>query len=306
MEDQLVRALLYDGSVAVLAADTTRLADKAREVHCTWPVCTAALGRAMTGALLMAMPVKHENGSVTLVFSGNGPAGTMVVVAKPNGDVKGYVENPNVDLPLNALNKLDVGGAIGKEGTLSVVTDTGRGDPYSGKTALVSGEIAEDIAAYFALSQQQPTLAYLGVLVDVDMRVLRSGGVFVQPLPGCPEAVTDALEAKAPALTGFGNALQAGCTVEAALERIFDDTDIRVLESIRPQWRCDCSPERMERALAAVGDKALAELLNEDGGAELHCNFCDRRYWFDETALKGLMDAARDADGRDAARTGGE
>ncbi|MFZ5974321.1 MAG: Hsp33 family molecular chaperone HslO [Bacillota bacterium] len=293
MKDELLRALICGGNVSILAANTTRLTAEAQRIHDTWPVCSAALGRAMTGALLMALPVKHAQGSVSLVFSGNGPAGNVVVVARPNGEVKGYVENPHVDLPLNAKGKLDVGGAVGKEGTLSVVTDTGKGEPYCGKTALVSGEVAEDIASHFLLSQQQPTLAYLGVLVDVDMRVLRSGGVLVQPLPGCPDEVIGYLESRSDTLGSFGDALLSGSSVEEALKHVFSDTDVEVLERTEPFWKCGCSQARMEKALIAVGADALQELIAADRGAELHCHFCNQSYRFGENALRELQEAAR-------------
>lgn len=291
MIDELVRALAFDGNVAVLAANTTQLADEAQRVHDTWPACTAALGRALTGALLMASSIKHPQGSVSLVFSGNGPAGNVVAVARPGAEAKGYVENPHVDLPLNSKGKLDVGGALGKEGTLTVVADTGRGEPYCGRTALASGEVAEDIASHFLLSQQQPTLAYLGVLVAPDMRVLRSGGVFVQPLPGCPDGIVGRLETMADALASFGDVLLGGAPVEEALGRILEGDSLEVLERTEPRWNCGCSPERMERALIAIGPEALGEMIEEDGGAELHCRFCSRSYRFDEPALKGILEA---------------
>ena len=293
MKDELIRALICDGNVSVTAANTTQLAAEAQRVHDTWPVCSAALGRVLTGALLMARPIKHENGSVSVVFSGNGLAGNAVAVARPDGAVKGYIENPHVDLPLNAKGKLDVGGALGSEGTLTVVRDMGSGEPYCGKTALVSGEVAEDFASYFLLSQQQPTLAYLGVLVDTDMRVLRAGGAFIQPLPGCPEATIDYLESRADALASFGDALREGCTVEETLQSIFPDTGLQVLDRIEPQWKCDCSRIRMEKALIAIGSDTLQELILEDGKAELSCHFCNRRYNFDEPSLRELAKASR-------------
>lgn len=252
MKDELVRALAFDGHVSVLAANTTHLAGEAQKVHDTWPVCTAALGRALTGALLMATSIKHPRGSVSLVFGGDGPAGNLVAVARAGAEAKGYIENPHVDLPLSDKGKLDVGGALGREGTLTVVMDTGKGEPYCGKTAFVSGEVAEDIASHFLLSQQKPTLAYLGVLVAPDMGVLRSGGVFVQPLPGCPDTVVDRLESAADTLASFGDALLGGAPVE----------------------------------------EALGELIEEDRGAELNCRFCNRSYRFDEPALRGLLEAA--------------
>lgn len=293
MKDELLRALICGGRVSVLAANTTRLAAEAQKIHCAWPVCSAALGRVLTGALLMAQSLKHEKGSVTVVFSGNGPAGNAVAVARPRGEVKGYIENPNVDLPLNEKGKLDVGGALGSEGTLTVVRDMGSGEPYCGKTALVSGEVAEDFASYFLLSQQQPTLAYLGVLVDTDNQVLRAGGAFVQPLPGCTEATIGYLESRAEALASFGDALQQGRSVEETLNRIFPDTGVRVLDRTEPQWKCGCSRTRMEKALIAIGSDTLHELIDEDAGAELSCHFCNRRYNFDETSLRELAKAAR-------------
>ena len=292
MKDELVRALAFDVNVAVLAASTTQLAGEAQRIHGTWPVCTAALGRVLTGALLMAASIKDPQGSVSLVFSGNGPAGNVVAVARPDGEAKGYVENPHTDLPANSLGKLDVGGALGKEGTLTVVTDTGRGEPYCGRTALVSGEVAEDIASYFLLSQQQPTMAYLGVLVAPDMRVLRSGGVFVQPLPGCPAGIVDRLETMPDALASFGDVLLGGASVEEALGRVLAGDSLEVLERTEPRLNCDCSIERMERALIATGREALREMIEEDGGAELNCRFCNRSYSFDEPDLRGLLDAA--------------
>lgn len=292
MKDKLIRALMCEGNVWVMAASTQELVNQAQKIHNTYPVCSAALGRALTGALLTAMPVKNDNATVTMVFSGDGPAGNVVTVAKANGEVKGYIENPFVDLPLNQYGKLDVGGAVGENGTLSVVMDSGEGEPYCGKTELVSGEIAEDIASYYLLSQQQPTLAYLGVLVDTDLSILRSGGVFIQPLPGCSEEIIDYLESKASELVDFGEYLTQGISVEDALAKIFEETDINILESIVPKWKCDCSRERMEKALIAIGKKSLNEIIEEDEKAELQCHFCDNKYQFNKEQLEDIVKTA--------------
>ncbi len=292
MKDKLIRALMCEGNVWVVAASTQELVNQVQKIHNTYPVCSAALGRALTGALLMAIPVKNDNATVTMVFSADGPAGNVVTVAKANGEVKGYIENPFVDLPLNQYGKLDVGGAVGEDGTLSVVIDSGEGEPYCGKTELASGEIAEDIASYYLLSQQQPTLAYLGVLVDTDLSILRSGGVFIQPLPGCSEEIIDYLESKASELANFGEYLTQGISVEDALAKIFLETDINILESMVPKWKCDCSRERMEKALIAIGKRSLIEIIEEDEKAELQCHFCDNKYQFNKEQLEDIVKTA--------------
>ena len=291
-KDWLTHGLLFDGQIALVAANTRNTVEDARRIHDTWPVCTAALGRLLTGGLMMAVGLKQEEASVTLCINGGGPAGVALAVAQPDATVRGYITNPHVELAHNAMDKLDVGGALGRDGTLSVVRDDGVGRPYSGQVPLSSGEVGEDIAAYYLQSQQQPSAVYVGVKVDGAGKVLRAGGMLVSPLPNCQDWAIDALEAYLDSIGNFADALERGDAPQKALCSLFGEEDFELLETLRPRFACNCSEQRMERALLAMGRKDLEELSREDTGIDIGCHFCNSSYHFTQEQLQNLLEKA--------------
>lgn len=294
------------GSYRVYLAVTTALAEEARKVHTTTPLATAALGRVLTGAGLMGLMLKNGKDRLTVQFKGDGPAKEILAAADGSGHVKGYISNPDVELPLKADGKLDVGGALGI-GMLTVIKDMGLKEPYVGKIELVSGEIAEDLTAYFFVSEQQSSSVALGVRINTDYSVAAAGGLIIQMLPGGrPEAV-DALEAMIADMKPISTLVEeaqkasAGKTEEAMvsdlLNTIFggmpEEFQVETLEYRELSWNCDCSRERMERALISIGEKDLTEIYEEDGQAELVCQFCLSKYQFNKEELETLVGEVR-------------
>ncbi len=283
-----IRCLTQDGAALVMVADTTDICARAEQIHKTSAVVTAALGRTLTAASLMGMMLKGAEDSVTVRFAGNGPAGKIMAVSDYHGNVRGYAENPVVELPLRPDGKLDVGGAIGHEGMLYVLRDTGGKEPYSGCTPLVSGEVAEDITSYYAYSEQIPTVCALGVLVNPDLTVRAAGGLLVQLLPFCPESVIAHLERSTAALPPMTALLDAGKTPEEIVAMVMDGMPYDLLDTAEPAYRCSCSRERVERALASLPEKDRRELPDESGEAEVTCRFCDAVYRFSREELERL------------------
>lgn len=289
MNDCIVRAISKDGSVKAAAVSTRNLVERARSIHHTTPVATAALGRALSGASMMGNALKGEGESITLQIKGGGPLGTVLVVSDAEGNVRGYVGDPSVDLPLRADGKLDVGGAVGHEGTLTVIKDLGMKQPYVGTIDLLGGEIAEDIAAYFVESEQIPSACGLGVLVDRDRSVLAAGGYLIQLLPGASEDTIAKVEGgvyAAPSVTSF---LRDDPDPARLLQTVMPDFELEFLETSPIEYRCYCSRERTERALLSLGSAELEDILREQGGAELTCQFCDRVHAFTGDELRGMI-----------------
>lgn len=283
-------------SFRVYFAVTTKMADEARAIHKTAPTATAALGRALTGGSLMGLMLKNPKDKLTLQFKGDGPAKEILVTATGTGSVKGYISNPDAELPSREDGKLDVSGIVGK-GTLTVIKDQGLKEPYVGRIDLVSGEIAEDLTAYFYLSEQLSTSVALGVKVDVDGSVIAAGGMIIQMLPDADPESIDALEsliAELPPITS----IVADCndgekSYEKAFEKVFDglpdEYGIEILEHKDIGWNCDCSVERLERVLLSIGEQDLREIAVEDEEAELTCQFCTKKYHFDKEHLDMLL-----------------
>ena len=289
------------GSYRIYLTDTTDLVQTAQDIHHTTPLATAGLGRVLTGTGIMSLLLKKEDGRMTVNFRGDGPAGQILAVGRGDGAVKGYIANPEVDLPLKANGKLDVGGSLG-DGELTVIKDLGLKEPWSGTIAFVSGEIAEDLTAYYYVSEQQNTSFALGVRIGTDGRVECAGGLFIQMLPDAKEGAIEALESLLGSMPPVTESLrqtrgQAGLTEEGYLEslrdRIFADVPKdyfpRTLEFRQIRWQCDCSREKMKSALATIGLKDLAQLAEEDKGAELGCQFCGSKYHFSEEELTDLI-----------------
>ena len=289
MSDRLVRAISRDGFVKAVAVSTRELTERARQIHKTLPVATAALGRTLAACSMMGNALKGDGASVTLQIKGGGPLGTILAVADNQGNVRGTVDHPQVDLPLRPDGKLDVGAAVGCGGTLTVIRDLHMKEPYVGSVGLLGGEIAEDLAAYFVESEQIPTACGLGVLVDRDQSVLTAGGYLIQLLPGAGEDVIARVEGgimAAGAVTGLLR--EDGDPVEL-LRRVMPDFDLEILEESPIEYRCYCSRERMERALISLGPAELRALIDEQGSAELRCQFCDNVQLFTREDLEGML-----------------
>jgi len=260
-----------------LAADTTDMAARAEQIHKTSAVVTAALGRCLTAASLMGIQLKGADDSVTLRIKCDGSIGGITAVSDSAGNVRGYAVNPVVELPLKPNGKLDVGGAVGG-GMLYIIRDTGGVEPYVGCTPLISGEIAEDVTHYYAVSEQIPTVCSLGVLVNPDLTVKAAGGLLIQLLPGCPEETITQLEANVAALPSMTSMLEAGLTPADIAARALEGFPFEILETAHPAYHCPCSRERVKRALAALPPADRAALPDENGEAEVTCQFCDRVY----------------------------
>lgn len=289
MSDQLVRAISKDGAVKAVAVSTRVLTERARQIHRTLPVATAALGRTLAAASMMGNALKEDGASVTLQIKGGGPLGTLLAVSDNQGNVRGTVDNPAVDLPLRSDGKLDVGTAVGCDGTLTVIRDLNMKEPYVGSVGLLGGEIAEDLAAYFVESEQIPTACGLGVLVDRDQSVLAAGGYLIQLLPGAGEDTISKVEGSIMAAGPVTALLQENDDPEALLRRALSDFDLEILERSPIEYRCYCSRERMERALISIGREELRALIDEKGEAELTCRFCDNVQHFSREDLEAML-----------------
>ncbi len=289
MSDQLIRAISSDGRVKAVAVSTRDLTERARQIHKTLPVATAALGRALAAASMMGNALKEDGASVTLQIKGGGPLGTLLAVSDNQGNVRGTVDAPQVDLPLRPDGKLDVGAAVGQDGTLTVIRDLNMKEPYVGSVGLLGGEIAEDLAAYFVESEQIPTACGLGVLVDRDQSVLAAGGYLIQLLPGAGEDTIAKVEGSLMAAGAVTGLLRDDPDPEAMLRRALSDFDLEILEKSPIEYRCYCSRERMERALISLGAEELQSMIDEQGSADLTCRFCDNVQHFSREDLEAMV-----------------
>lgn len=287
--DQLVRVIAKDAPIKATALSATELVERARAIHDTWPVATAALGRLLMGASMMGNMLKNEDGSVTLRVRGGGPLGSVTAVSDSQGNVRGYVTNPAVDVPRKAHAKLDVGAAVGCDGELTVIKDIGMREPYVGSVQLVGGEIAEDIAAYFVESEQIPTACALGVLIAPDQTVQAAGGYLIQLLPGADDSVISAVERGIAKVGAVSAKLDQGISPLDLLQEVLGEFELEVLETTPVEYRCQCSRERVSRALISMGKNELESLIAEQGSAEVTCQFCDKVYHFSEDELKQLL-----------------
>ena len=295
MKDYLVRGMSMDGFVKVVAIRSTELVRRGATIHKTAPNATAAFGRALTAASMMGNMQKVENGSMTLQIKGDGPIGTIVCVSDPTGNVRGYVYEPNVPVVEKYPGKLDVGATVGTDGMLTVIRDLQMKEPYVGSIPLVSGEIGDDITAYFAQSEQIPTACALGVLVDTDCSVKVAGGYLIQLLPGAPDETIDKVEAgikRAGAVTAM---LEAGLTPEDILGQVCGDLGVVFMETTEVVYKCYCTRERVEGALISLGTKELTEIMNEGKDFPVECQFCDEKYLFTPADIQGLLGKMKEA-----------
>ena len=289
MPDEIVRAITADGMVKAAAITARDLVERARNIHTLLPMATAALGRALMGASLMGDMLKEEKGAVTLQIKGGGPLGTVLAVSDHEGNVRGYVQNPHVELMEKYQGKLDVGAAVGCDGTLTVIKDLGLKEPYVGSIGLLSGEIAEDLALYFVESEQIPTACALGVLVGTDQSVAAAGGYLIQLLPGAEEETISRIEEGVRKVGSVSHVLEGGLDGEGLLRAVLGDFSLEILEKHPVEYRCYCSRDRVTRALISMGRRELKSLIEEQGQAELTCQFCDKVYRYTRAELEELL-----------------
>lgn len=285
-QDEMLQIDLGGGQARVLLCSTTHMAQECADIHGASPVAAAALGRLMTGTAMMGIMMKGEDESVTVTLKGDGPLGALIAIAD-HGDVRACADDPTVSLPLRADGKLDVGGAVGHTGRMTVVRDLGGGKQYIGQSEIVSGEIAMDFANYFTVSEQQPSLVALGVRIHEGL-VLQAGGILIQPLPGCPEETIDQLELRSPMFADISRELAYG-SLDQLTEDWFRGLEPRILERTPLRYHCGCSRERMERALISLGRGDLQSLIDEGQGAELSCHFCHAKHFFTTEDLRRML-----------------
>lgn len=286
---KIVRTISADASVTATAIDALDIVSRIEQIHQPSAVVTAALGRLSIAASLIGIGLKGENDSVTIRLNGDGATGVLIAVADSRGNVRSYVSNPIVEIPLNKFGKLDVAGAVGRNGTLSVVKDLGLKEPYVGQVPIVSGEIAEDIASYFAVSEQIPTVCGLGVLVNPDLTVKAAGGYLIQLLPFADEKCIDILEANINKLPPVTKMLDSGMTSEEIAMKVLDGLEPDILDSFDCEYRCDCSKARVERALISLGREELTKMSEEEDNIEVCCHFCDKKYNFSKEEIRKLI-----------------
>lgn len=289
MEDHIVRATAASSGIRAFAAVTTELVQEAHALHGTSGVASAALGRTLTAAAMMSRMFKNEKDVLTIQIKGNGPLGGIIAVSDYKANVRGYVYNSEVYLPLNAAGKFDVSAAVGKEGYLNVIKDLGLKEPYVGYVDLVSGEIGEDLAYYYANSEQVPTVISLGVLVAPDESIIAAGGYIIQLMPGADEKLVEYLEDKIFLADSITCMLTDGLDAAAVLDRLLGEKGLEISETLSCKYLCNCSRDRMERNLISLGAKELLEMAEEQHGAELQCHFCNKKYQFTEKELKSLV-----------------
>ncbi len=293
MADYIVNAITSNGAIRVVAADTTELCNRAQQIHKMSATAAAALGRTITAAAIMGSMLKSEDDAITIQLNGGGPIGRVIAVSDGKANVKGYVDYPLVDLPLNEKGKLDVGGAVGTNGMLSIIRDLGLKEPYVGQVPLVNGEIAEDLTQYYATSEQLPTAVALGVLVDVDYTIKAAGGFILQVLPGAYDEDIDNVEKTVASISSVTEMLSEGKKPEDIVEQLLSDYEIEYFDNVSASYKCDCSRERTDRALISIGKDELTKLIEEDGKAQITCHFCDNVYDYTKEELQTLLDSAK-------------
>lgn len=286
---KIVRYITEDGSAFVIAADTSDVVRKMEEIHKTSAVVTAALGRLLTASSMMGDMLKGEEDSITLRLNGNGPAGSLIAVSDSHGNARGYVQNTVVELPLNDKGKLDVKGAVGTDGYLYVLKDIGLKEPFVGTTEIVSGEIAEDITNYFAVSEQTPSVCALGVLVNPDLTVNCAGGFIIQLLPGCPEEMISNIENALSDIPSITQMISDGMSTDDIAKRAMKGINIDKLDEYEISYKCNCSRDRVEKALISTGMDSLKEMADSNENTVVECHFCDKAYKFTPNDLKNII-----------------
>ena len=289
MEDKITNFLAYDGRIGITCIKSTSMVEEARKIHDLSPVATAAFGRLLTMTALMAVEMKNEQDKITIEIKGNGPIGGMLTTANNVPEVKGYVINPYVDLPLNEFGKLDVGGAVGQDGYIHVIKDIGLKEPYIGVSNLTSGEIADDFTNYFVSSEQRQAAVALGVLVDKN-GVREAGGYLITPMPDATDEDISNVEKGIFEAGAISKMLDEKLSLIDIAKKVTGDKSIKVIEDCKvPGYKCDCSKEKMTNALMSIGKKELKDIIEEDGKAELVCHFCNKKYQFNKEELEDIL-----------------
>ncbi len=289
MQDKIVKFLAYDGRISVICADTTNLVEHARKIHDLSPVVTVAFGRLLTMATIMGTEMKNKKDKLTIQIKGNGPIGMMLATVNNLPKVKGYVENPQVDIPLNEFGNLDVGRAVGSEGYINVIKDIRLKEPYIGISPLTSGEIADDFANYFVNSEQRNSAVALGVLVNKE-GVLKSGGYLINPMPDAKEEEISKVEQAIFKSGSMSKMLNEKISLEEIAKRVTGDKHVKIIEeNIMPIYECDCSKEHMKDALISIGKEEIKQIIEEDGKAEIVCQFCNKKYDFSKEELENII-----------------
>ena len=289
MADKIIKFLAYNGKISITCIKTTDVVEEARKIHDLSPVATAAFGRLLTITLLMGEEMKGNGDNVTVQVKGNGPIGTMLAVSNNIPEVRGYVQNPNIDLPLNEFGKLDVGGAVGNEGYIHVIKDMGLKEPYIGVSNLTSGEIADDFTNYFVNSEQRKVAVALGVLVDKN-GVREAGGYLITPMPDATEEEISKVEKGIFEAGAISKMLDNNFSLSEIAKKVTGDKNIKVIEDNKvPKYKCNCSKEKMAEALISIGKKELEDIIREDGKAELVCHFCNKKYNFTKEELEEIL-----------------
>lgn len=286
---KIVRYIVEDGSAFVIASDSTDMIREMERIHKPSAAVTAGMGRLLTAASMMGVMLKGKEDTVTLRFNGNGPAGPVIAVSDSNGNGRISVENPIVELPLNEKGKLDVRGALGNSGYIYVVKDIGLKEPFVGTTEIVSGEVAEDITNYYAVSEQTPTVSSLGVLINPDLSVKCAGGFMIQLLPGCPDEMIDKIEKSISDIPSVTQMLQSGMTVDEIAVRALKDIPIEKLDESEFSYKCNCSREKAEAAIISAGAETLEEMAQDSKPSTVECHFCDKQYSFTPDDLKNII-----------------
>ena len=289
MTDKIIRFLAYKGKISIICANTTELVEEARKIHDLSPVATAAFGRLLTISAIMGQEMKNKEDKLTIQLKGNGPIGILTAVADSNGNVKGYVGDGKVDLPLRKSDgKLDVGGAVGKQGMLYIIKDLGIGKPYVGMTPIVSGEIAEDFTNYFATSEQTPSVIALGVLVDKN-GIRSAGGYKLSLMPDATDEIISKIEEQVGKIDPVSKMLDEQKTLEEIAKEVTGDNNLKELAEINPEYKCNCSREKCEKGLIAIGKEELQKIIDEEEKIEIACNFCNKKYEFTREDMKKLL-----------------
>lgn len=291
-QNTITRAMTRCGSARILIINSKEMVNDAIEIHHLSPTCAAALGRTLTAASLIGVMLKNKTDSATLTFDGDGVCGKLIATSDYYGNVKGCAENPTADLPVNAKGKLDVAGAVGK-GNMYIIRDCGEGEPYVGMIPIVSGEIAEDITEYYAKSEQIPTVCALGVLIGTDYKAIGAGGVMIQLLPGADDEFIDRLSERVPMLSNVSQMFSEGKTNAELLSEIMGDIEIDIFDEIDCSYHCDCSSERVEKALVSLGKKELEDIINDAKPIDVGCQFCGKQYTFTTEDMKKLYEKAK-------------
>ncbi|MDM5196852.1 Hsp33 family molecular chaperone HslO [Fictibacillus enclensis] len=288
MQDYLIKALAFDGQIRAYAMRGTEMVGEAQRRHQTWPTASAALGRTMMASTMMASMLKSDKHKITVKIEGGGPIGAIIVDAHPNGQSRGYVTNPQVHFDLNQHGKLDVARAVGKDGFLSVVKDLGLRDNFTGQVPLVSGEIGDDFTYYFVASEQVPSSVGVGVLVNPDNSILAAGGFVIQVMPNASDTIIDLLEERISAIPPISKLVEKGLTPEEILFELLGEENVKLLEKMPVSFQCTCSRDRIANALISLGKEEIRAMIEEDGQAEAHCQFCNETYLFSAEDLEEL------------------